>query len=172
MLSHLLFMRHAKSSWANGNVPDHARPLNPRGRDEADLTAQTLVAKGFAPDLIWASDARRTTETAERLIHIIPGAQTIIKAPEFYNASAAHVLAECARADEPEGRLMLLGHNPGWSELLGHFMGRPHAMPTACCAVFARNTTADKDESGGDWLSPVSWRLVDLLEPKDLKART
>jgi len=107
MLTHLLFMRHAKSSWKDSTLTDHARPLNKRGKREADIIAQTLVSKKLAPDTIWASDAIRTQETAARLIRIIPGAQTIIKVPEFYHARAAHVLDQCTKTQPPEGKLML-----------------------------------------------------------------
>ncbi len=165
MLTHLLLMRHAKSSWKDQSQPDHARPLNKRGRKEADIIGQTLSAKGFAPDIIWASDAERTSETAARLISIIPGAQSIIRNPEFYHASAAIVIAKCISQEEPSGGLMLLGHNPGWSELALHFTGREFNLPTAGCLVFKR-----KDENYEDWISPKHWHLADFLEPAALLA--
>jgi hypothetical protein len=42
------------------------------------------------------------------------------------------------------------------------FSGQSHAFPTASCAVFER-----KDEAGY-WLSPNSWRVIDLLMARDL----
>ena len=163
MPTHLLLMRHAKSSWTDAAATDHARTLSKRGRKEADVIAQTLCAKGVAPDVIWASDAGRTQETAERLIRISPGAQTIVKVPEFYHASAASVLENCSRVQPPEGRLMLLGHNPGWSELSEYFTGRPISMPTACCLVF-QNTKA----AVSPWIAAENWRLIERLSAKDL----
>lgn len=163
MLTHLLLMRHAKSSWKDDTLPDHARPLNKRGRREADAVAQTLSAKGYAPDLIWASDAARTSETAARLIRLIPGAQTILKVPEFYHANAATVLQACAKQNAPTGRLMLLGHNPGWSELAEYWTGVSIDMPTACCLIF-KHIGADKD----NWISQDNWRLIDQIKAQDL----
>lgn len=165
MLSHLLFMRHAKSSWNDDSLSDHERPLNNRGRREADIIASTLTARGLAPDTIWASDAVRTQETAARLIRIIPGAQTIIKVPEFYHASAGHVLNQCTKAEAPNGRLMLLGHNPGWSELAQIFTNSPIDMPTAACLVFTRTSSAVKP-----WAAPQNWRLIDSLYAAKLLA--
>ena len=164
MLSHLLIMRHAKSSWADENLTDHARPLNARGRESADVMASTLTAKGFAPDVIWSSDAQRTRETATRMIRVIPGPQQVFYQPEFYMASAHQALQICAAADEPDGKLMLLGHNPGWEDLFDHFSGHHQLYPTAGCGIFAR-----KDESA-HWLTPEAWQLKEFLKPRDLMA--
>lgn len=163
MLTHLLFMRHAKSSWKDDSLSDHARPLNKRGRREADIIAKTLTAKGFAPDTVWASDAVRTQETAARLIRIIPGPQSIIKVPEFYHASAGHVLEQCAKAAPPSGHLMLLGHNPGWSELAQIFTNSSSNLPTAACLVFARTQRTVEP-----WIAPENWQLIDRLYAAEL----
>ncbi len=165
MLTHLLLMRHAKPSWSDDSLSDHERPLNERGRREADIIANTLTARGIAPDTIWASDAVRTQETAMRLIRIIPGPQTIIKVPEFYHASAGHALDQCAKAEAPNGRLMLLGHNPGWSELAQIFTNSPINMQTAACLVFERTQS-----SAEPWIAPENWRLIDKLDAASLLA--
>lgn len=162
MISHLLFMRHAQASWTEDTLSDHARALSKRGHKEADIVAKTLIARGYAPDIIWASTAQRTQETARRLIRIIEGPQVILKVPEFYNSSAAQVLSHIQTAQEPNGNLMLLGHNPGWSELASHFTGRAENMPTAMCFVFKRR------HPGENWLSPKSWRLIDEIIAGDL----
>lgn len=156
-------MRHAKSSWKDATQSDHERPLNGRGKRACADVADVLVARGYAPDIIWASDAERTVETAKRLIRIIPGAQTIIQTPQFYHASARTVIETCAAETEPEGKLMLLGHNPGWSELYEYFSGASHAFPTGCCAVFERANTYNS------WIEPQSWRLIDLVLPRELE---
>jgi len=70
-------MRHAKSSWADDQMSDHDRPLNDRGRRAATAMGEALTARGYAPDIIWSSDAKRTRETAMLLIRAIPGPQVI-----------------------------------------------------------------------------------------------
>lgn len=164
MLRHLLIMRHAKSSWDDEALKDHDRPLNKRGRKAADKVAQVLNAKGYAPDTIWCSDAVRTKETATRLIRIIPGPQVIYHQPGFYMATSDAVLQLCASAEEPDGNLMLLGHNPGWEDLFEHFSGQYQRYPTGACGVFAR-----KDEAAS-WLSPTAWQFKELLLPRELMA--
>lgn len=164
MLTHLLLMRHANSSWANGDLTDHQRPLNDRGRRAATLIGQTLTARGYAPQTIWSSDSKRTRETAMHLIRAIPGAQRVDYFGEFYHASPEEVFAIAFREGEPDvERLMWLGHNPGWASLHMIFTGQPHPYPTAACTVLER--ISDKN-----WLDPDSWRVIDLLVPKDLYA--
>ena len=165
MLSRLLLMRHAKSSWSDGDLSDHQRPLNERGHRAATAVGNALTARGYAPDIIWSSDATRTRETAVRLIRAIPGPQTVLYNPEFYHASAETVLRICGDTVEPEEPLMLLGHNPGWASLHSYFTGMPHDYPTGACTVLTR-----KNNDVSDWLNPAAWKFTDLILPRDLEA--
>lgn len=163
MLTHLMLMRHAKSSWDTPDQSDHARPLNKRGRKSAEAIGMALHAKGLAPDLIWSSDAERTRETALRLIRVIPGPQKVVYGAEFYHASAEEAITQCQKCGEPAvDKLMLLGHNPGWATLYEYYSGQYEAFPTGSCAIFER-IPGDKN-----WLSNKSWRLIDFLRPRDL----
>lgn len=162
MLTHLLLMRHAKSSWTDASLTDHQRTLNDRGRAAATAVGEALTARGYAPQTIWSSDAVRTRETAMRLIRAIPGAQRVDYFSEFYHASPNDVLRVATREGEPDvERLMWLGHNPGWAELHSIIAGESHPYPTGACTVLKR-------VSRGDWLAPDSWRAVDLLLPREL----
>ncbi len=161
---HLLLMRHAKSSWHHEGLTDHERPLNDRGRRAARDIGGVLRAKGLVPDIVWSSDSARTRETFARTF-----ADTNIEPrwhSSFYHASANQVLYVCAEQGEPDGILMLLGHNPGWEDLLFHFSGLSRRMPTGACAIFRRTRTKT------DWLERESWRLVELLLPRDFERRT
>lgn len=154
-------MRHAKSSWDDASLSDHQRPLNKRGRKASDMVARALVARGYAPDVIWASDAARTLETAKHLIRIIPGAQTVLHNPALYHASANTMMTIMQREPEPEGRVMILGHNPGMAELYNHFTGQYHGFPTGACAVFKRIGKAP-------WHDASGWRAIDMVLPREL----
>ena len=165
MLTRLLLMRHAKSSWSDGALSDHDRPLNDRGRRAATAVGAALTARGFAPELIWSSDAKRTRETAMHLIRAIPGAQTVNYNSQFYHASVEMVLRVCGQEVEPTQPLMLLGHNPGWGNLHTYFTGQSHDYPTGACTVLTRKTN-----EVSDWLDPEAWRFTDLILPRDLES--
>lgn len=144
-------------------MSDHERPLNGRGEKAAIAMGHALVARGFAPDIIWSSDATRTKQTAVHLIRIIPGPQVVNYNEGFYHASAQDVLAICGKQIEPDGKLMFLGHNPGWAELHSYFTGRQDDYPTGACTVLKRSPNND-----GDWLDPASWIFTDLILPRAL----
>lgn len=158
---HLLLMRHAKSSWDHEDLSDHERPLNKRGIRASRDIGGVLRAKKLVPDYVWSSDSRRTRETFDLAF---PDSEIIPKwLGGFYHATANQVLYLCAEQGEPEGTLMLLGHNPGWEDLLFHFSGLSRRMPTGACAIFKRTDTA------ADWLERESWRLMDYLLPRNLE---
>jgi len=164
MLTHLLLMRHAKSSWKDANQSDHERPLNNRGREAATAVGQALTARGYAPEAIWSSDSKRTRETAMRLIRAIPGAQRVDYFSELYHASPSDVFRLARTQGEPDvERLMWLGHNPGWGELHAYFTGRYDEIPTGACTVLERINDAD-------WLTPDNWRMIDFVLPRELEA--
>src|SRR6516225_3794435 len=88
----LLLLRHAKSSWDNPKLPDHARPLDPRGREAAAAMRRAMRELGLAPDVVLVSSARRTLQTLEALE---PWDDTPLIEPmdALYLASGAQLLA-------------------------------------------------------------------------------
>ena len=162
-LQHLLIMRHAKSSWSEGRLSDHERPLNERGVRAAHDVGGVLRAKQILPKTIWSSDSARTRETVAKLGLDMDDVQIDYLA-DFYHAPANKVLYVCEGRGAPgAGPLMLVGHNPGWEDLFYHFAGMSRRMPTGACAIFART------KSKTDWLAPESWRLLDYILPRDLE---
>lgn len=80
---HVYLVRHGESTQNVGvdkelRVPDHAVPLTPRGREQADEAGAFLgrILQGKNPDNIamWVSPYTRTRETAEIMRrHVCPG---------------------------------------------------------------------------------------------------
>ena len=165
MLTHLLFMRHAKPVDPDGQIPDHTRPLSEDGKIQARLIGAALQARGYGPDIIWCSDAARTRQTALNLIRSLDGAQSITYSAEFYHASARQVLSLCANQEPPTGRLMLLGHNPGWAELHRYFTGQSQDFPPGACTIFRRLSVPDDD---ANWIATQNWQMIDHISPQSL----
>jgi len=67
MISRLILMRHAKSSWKYHDLSDHERPLNQRGRKSAVKIAKELIRLEWIPDKLYSSDSARTRETWGRM---------------------------------------------------------------------------------------------------------
>ena len=82
----LLILRHAKSSWANNRLADHARPLNKRGKLDAPRMGQLLRREELMPDLVISSTAERALTTAE-MAALACGYEAAIRVTrDFYHA--------------------------------------------------------------------------------------
>ncbi|MBN8889123.1 MAG: phosphohistidine phosphatase [Rhodospirillales bacterium 70-18] len=173
----LLLMRHAKSSWDDPNLSDHARPLNRRGRAAAITMREAMRELGLAPDVVLVSSALRTLQTLEALE---PWDDSPLVEPmdTLYLATPTQLLQALRAVSETTRSVLLLGHNPGLHELAMHLVG-PQAMtlanpltrrlaegyPTGALVEFAiPGPWHVLDEGGG--------RLTRFLAPRDLPEPT
>ncbi|WP_158265101.1 SixA phosphatase family protein [Blastopirellula marina] len=155
-------MRHAKSSWS-GNLPDHERPLNGRGRTAAPLVAAELVRCGWTPDVVVASDARRTVETWERMRETFSPTPYIVIDPALYLSGYSELVSAGVQLSDTWQTALFLGHNPGWEMAASHFSGEPIEMKTGM-AVLLKTEAAD-------WKSAFqaqAWQLAAIIRPRDL----
>jgi len=120
-MKRLTLIRHANADWKDANVPDFDRPLNKRGLSEAEAIGKQLLEHEVLPDLLLASPARRTQQTAEIIAHKLDLPQRRVKAHEgLYLATIDDILA-LVRATGPKVQhLAIVGHNPGISEVAKH----------------------------------------------------
>lgn len=111
----LSLVRHANAE-QDSDVRDFERPLSRKGRGEAEDMARRFLDRALVPDLIMASAAARTRETAEIFGRILNVPPRLLQAEDsLYLADGDHILA-CIRAMGPRvGHLMVIGHNPGIS---------------------------------------------------------
>ena len=164
-------MRHAKSSWDDPLLSDHARPLNPRGRAAAAAMRRMMQEAGLAPDLVLVSSARRTLQTLEALEPwddtplVEPMDALYLAAPEQM-IQVLHGIAETVRS------VLILGHNPGLHDLAlllaeageGQMRHRlSESFPSGALAEFS---------FAGSWsaLHEGGARLLRFVTPRDLPA--
>ena len=160
MIKQLLLMRHAKSSWKDDTLSDHARPLNGRGRGDAPRMARQLTRHELTPTLIISSDARRTQQTASLMLswwsdHGVPLPE-LRWSSALYEASGDQILTVLEQHLEQPARLLLLGHNPGMEEALASLTGQRLELTTGNIAALERQ---DVDEP---------WQLQALWRPREL----
>jgi phosphohistidine phosphatase len=169
----LLLLRHAKSSWDDRDLSDHARPLNPRGRRAAQAMRAAMEALGLVPDLALVSTARRTRETLEALE---PWSETPLVEPmdSLYLATAPALLSVLQETKETVRSVLLVGHNPGLHELAMTLIGA-HAM-TLGNADMRRISEGYPSGALAEFTVPGPWsglgegggRLVRFICPRDL----
>ena len=111
----LYISRHAKSSWDNPTLSDFDRPLNKRGKRDAPFMAQLLKTKGVSPQLILSSPAQRAKTTAQIYHEALGGELRFDR--RIYEASPMSLLYLVQEALQDHDSVMLVGHNPGLTEL-------------------------------------------------------
>lgn len=158
----LVLMRHAKSSWAEGGLADHERPLNQRGRLAAALMGAWLAEQPWRLDAAIVSTSVRTRRTWDLLRLDAP---TPVYEPRIYEAEPTALLGVLRAAPEGAETVMMLGHNPGLEELSAMISaeGGPYPGRFATGAVAVFEMTAPWRELGHGRA-----RLTEFEAPKSL----
>lgn len=139
----LVLIRHAKSDWHSNAATDFERPLNKRGRKNAPIMGKRLAERGCSPDLLLSSPAQRARETAEAIAEQFNlTAADITFEQSIYEASLATLTKLVHSLDDELENVILIGHNPGVSEL-GEWLtdDAPEWLPT--CGLLALELTID-----------------------------
>jgi len=113
----LYLIRHAKSDWSDLNKNDFDRGLNKRGKRSIPLMAKALQEKGFIPDLILSSAAKRARKTAKGLAKVLHYKNQIIFDEALYFTEPEEMMEKVQKVDDRYGSLFLVGHNPEITEL-------------------------------------------------------
>ncbi len=120
----LLLLRHAKSDWTAGVVGDHDRPLSGRGREAAAIMGRLMAHAGLVPELCLTSTAVRAADTLARAARHGGWEDVPVEArPALYGAGPKEVIALLGRLPDDAGCVLLVGHEPGWSETIGVLTG-------------------------------------------------
>jgi phosphohistidine phosphatase len=169
----LLLLRHAKSSWDDPRLSDHARPLNARGRRAAGAMAQLMRDLRLSPDIVLVSSARRTLQTMEALLPFEDG-PLVEPMDDLYLAPWSRLLELLRRVPETARSVLLIGHNPGLHELaLALLAVGTTETPTARrLAEGYPSGTLVEFSVAGPWhsLESGSGKLVRFVTPRDLPA--
>ena len=142
-----------------------------QGKREAVSIAKRLAAEGWLPDLIIASNSKRTKQTLDTMIeatasladvdvHYLGSLYTIAA----LDGQTREKLEECIRniaCDKANRCVMCVGHNKGWEEAATNLAKQAVRLNTACAALFeAVGQTWDEATSG-----ETEWKLVQVLTP-------
>ena len=173
-MKRLILMRHAKTEpWYQGS-DDEGRALLPRGKSDATLVAAELKRRGWLPDTVLISSARRTRETWMAMGNDVPDAKHHVL--EALYLAGTNVLEATTRAHEDSKTVMILGHNPGIHDFAISISARAGSinqkaaltladkMPTAAAALFE----IDQDGSFDiDHLRLQDFIIAKKLRPED-----
>ena len=168
-MKRLVLLRHAKAA-PKGTGEDFDRVLAPAGRSDMAPIARRFQDDDMRPDLALVSPSARTRETWD----LVEGSLEDVAVAfdeRIYEAPVEQLIevlreADGVVADGPVERVVLVGHNPGISELAhvlagtGEDLGRLlRGMPTAALAII------DFDVEAWREIAPGEGRLVNFVTP-------
>ena len=140
MNKELLVLRHGKSDWKT-DTTDFDRPLNKRGKRNAQQMGEWLDEQDLRPDLVISSPAIRALTTAEIACHAMGISANAIQTEKgIYEASLADLRQVLLHIPDSVQRLLLVGHNPGFEYLVSSLAPKIQMpddgklMPTATLA--------------------------------------
>ncbi len=159
----LLLLRHAKSSWDDVSLRDFERPLADRGKRDAPRMGEELRLRAPLPDLIISSPAARARQTAQAVVDAGGLTARLEFNESIYGATSAELMRLIRRMPDTVDCALMVGHNPGFEEVVSRLTGSDERMPTAAlaCIEFQIDHWNDLEDGAG--------RLVWLLTPKKLK---
>ncbi|MGR3541948.1 MAG: SixA phosphatase family protein [Hasllibacter sp.] len=162
----LILIRHAKSE-RGAPGPDHARPLNERGRRQAPLIGRWLASNGWAPDLALVSTAARAQQTWEGVTEGLGAAPPREDLRALYHAPPQAMRDALAGRDA--GAIALVGHNPGIAELAAKLAGTAPDHPRFY--DYPTGATLAVRLTGADWAEALrgTGEVMGFAIPADLE---
>ena len=158
----LYLLRHAKSSWKDASLRDFDRPLKGRGRDAAEQVGKRLATEKPHPVLVICSPAVRTRETADIVLRHAQLKVDLTFDKRIYEASLRDLLQVVADIPDDKQVAMMIGHNPGFEELVAFLSGEHRRMPTCGLAKIRLDVQSWRDVRAGE--GTLEWFVV----PKEL----
>lgn len=158
----LILLRHGKSDWHDHRLDDFNRPLAPRGLRDVPEMGRRLARRGQAPDLIISSTAVRAISTARGIARELGYYEDrIVEASDLYHAAPRTILSFIRAAPASTHTLMVVGHNPGMTELANMLAEvRIDNMPT--CGMLC----VEFEAAGWNAIEPATARFAWFDYPK------
>ncbi len=148
----LYLLRHGHAEDGNGK-PDHQRELTPQGIQQLKVTARVLQTLDLGVTHAFTSPRIRAEQTMQQIAPTLGVEYTVHEGVNFSFSVAVlqHMLADFDRS----ARVLLVGHNPSMSQVVGDLTGAIVSMRKGGLARIDMLS----------W-SPPRGELVWLLAPK------
>lgn len=158
----LIIVRHAKSSWDVAVQSDHERTLNQRGLQDAPRIAELIAKRYPVLDAIVSSTAVRALTTARFMAEGYGPPQTALTTTaRIYEADVAGLLNVIDELNPNYNAVMLVGHNPGVTELVRYLADRTFSHMSTC------NVAVITFPQAGTWneIGKETGVLTEVLRP-------
>lgn len=136
----LILARHAKTEPLSDAGTDFERSLKKRGTTDAGLVAIDLKRRGYIPELILSSPAKRAMQTARIYAEAfnIPEDDIVVARILYDGDTTERMLAAIAELARDTSTLMVVGHNPDMARLSMLLSGQEfYHYPTSAVSVIS-----------------------------------
>ncbi|WP_072681457.1 histidine phosphatase family protein [Arcobacter sp. LA11] len=113
----LYIMRHAQKDESKPEQYDYDVELTQKGLEDCEKIAQKLKDRRITPDLIVASPAIRTRQTAEIVAKTLDYLKNIMYNEVIYQAFVNEIIESITYTFDTVDSLMIIGHNPALTAL-------------------------------------------------------
>jgi phosphohistidine phosphatase len=144
----LVLLRHAKSAWPE-HLDDADRPLAARGERDAPAAGRWLREHVPGIETVVCSPALRTLQTWRLVSAELGATPTFRLEPRIYAASTRDLLTVVRGLPADAASALLIGHNPGLSELVGAVTDTEFELKTSAIAVLRGD--GEWTEAGEHW---------------------
>lgn len=111
-MKQVILLRHAKSSWSDITCSDFDRPLNHRGKKDAESMASKLTQRIERLDLLMSSTANRAKSTTDLFIYFGLQVDKVEYMRELYHASPEQIINQVNQIHPSVQSVMIVAHNP------------------------------------------------------------
>lgn len=144
----LWLLRHAKSDWTQG-ISDFDRPLSDKGQRQVVALTEWMQANQCRPQLIISSPAARAIATAQYVAEQL--SVPLVENSAIYEADLDTLLNIVQSLDHTQTDVMLVGHNPGFSMLVGYLAGWHDVKPFEYNGELLRPASLAQLQIDDDW---------------------
>ena len=152
----IYLLRHGEAE-ESLRIPDAERSLTAEGRRKLGGVLLRARAGGAGASLILASPLRRALETAELAAGILGTEAPIVKTNALVPDAAPAEVWDEIRIHRDEGQLLLAGHEPLLSQVIGYLLGEPGAQIEMRKGSLAR---VDLEGTGSQPRGVLRWLLT------------
>jgi len=157
----LIIMRHGEAAPAGSGMGDKGRFLTPHGLKQCQQVGATLRSMDIEPQHIISSDSMRTRQSIEEVLKGGDMAVTPCFTRNFYLKGLSQIVEEVVGLSEQIKIVMVVGHNPGWSDAIVTLTGAFKAMKPGETYVLSGGN--------GPWHSEInadgSWVIQEVISP-------
>lgn len=119
----LFFLRHGLANHPYWNRPDFERPLTDQGKEKMVRTANTITKLNLELELVLSSPLIRARQTAEILVENLDHPVSLELDERLSPGFDIDSLNEILKGYRELQSLMLVGHEPDFSEVIADVIG-------------------------------------------------